>query len=141
MKKLLIVTHITFWRKDSGDAARLYALAQYLSEFTELTVVFGGNIDPADVLAIRQIKKRMHFVWIKGNGDRKMSVYAQSFATFFSSHQFDVCIIELVFLSFLISFIPAHVKLILDAHDIVSDRMESFRKMHCGIKLITDLPA
>jgi hypothetical protein len=140
MKKLLIVTHITFWRKDSGDAARLYALARYLSEVTQLTVVFGGDIVPTDFPTIGQIKKRMRFIWIKGYGDRKKS-FEQSFATFFSSHQFDVCIIEHVFLSFLIAFMPRDIKMILDAHDIVSDRMESFKKMNCEVRLITDLPA
>lgn len=140
MKKLLIVTHIVFWRKNSGDTARLFALVQYLSEFTELTVVYGGEIDPIDLPKIEQIKKLMHFVWIRRNADQEITTYAQPFKEFLSGRQFDVCIIEHVFLSFLTAFIPKHVKLILDAHDIVSDRMESFKKMNCSEKLVTDLP-
>ncbi len=141
MKKLLIVTHISFWQKRGGDAARLFALAQYLREFTELTVVFGGYIDPIEFPMVEQIKKGMDFVWIKGKKDQELSDYAQPFIEFLSGRQFDVCIIEHVFLSFLIPFIPRHVKLILDAHDIVTDRMESFKKMNIRIKLLTDLSA
>ncbi len=139
MKKVLIVTHIPFWRKNCGDGARLYALAHYLSEFTELTVAFGGEIPEDEQPTIRRVKQQMDLVWIRGDGGQDMTGYVKPFITFFTNRLFDVCIIEHVFLSFFIPFIPKHVKLILDAHDIVSDRMESLAKMTIPVRLSTDV--
>lgn len=133
MKAVFIITHIPFWRSCSGDKARLLALVNFLNKRTRLTIGFIGDKDefePRDELRVIYFNRSI------GGG---LDGLVNSIRNFVLSDKCDVCIIEYAFLSFLLPAFPAGVVKILDTHDIVSQRKQSFKSFGARSDDITDL--
>ncbi|HEX9513247.1 MAG TPA: glycosyltransferase family 4 protein [Puia sp.] len=127
MKKVLIATHIKFWNQYSGDSSRLQALIEFLNCRVELTVAYGGNVTDEDLRTIVILKKGLRLELL--GSKTEIPEYIGLFSAFMAGRYFDVCIIEHVLLSFLAPVVPDHSRLMLDTHDIASDRSKSFKKM------------
>lgn len=128
MKKVVVATDVKFWYGGAGHCTRITTLLEYLSKHTLLTVVFGGpKIE--DKSAINSSNAPYKIVFIDGNNDTTLKEYADEFRNYVISNNFDVCIIEYIELSFLLNNLPNNVKVILDTHDLVSDRIESFASL------------
>jgi glycosyltransferase involved in cell wall biosynthesis len=133
MKAVFVITHIPFWRRSSGDKARLLALVTYLNKWTRLTIGYIGDkveYEAADGLRIVQFNRP---------DSRNIDGLVITIRDFISVNIFDACIIEYAFLSFLLPAIPDNVTKILDTHDIVSQRNQSFRAFGARSNDITDL--
>lgn len=141
MKHVLIVTHIKFWQCSSGDAVRLHAIVSFLRTRTVLTVAYGGGYDLTDQRQTAALATDFRIVMLGGYNASDISAYLTLFGQYVSEQRFDVCIVEHAFLSILTEALPPNVKLILDTHDIVADRVESLRKMGVEPRPIIDIPA
>lgn len=132
-KKVIIITHLPFWRHGSGDRARLHALVDFLGKTTDLTIGFIGEQEESPVCN----SFNMAF-FVKRHNPPLADIIA-GVKEYMAKNAFDTCIIEYTILSFLIPYLPQNMLLILDSHDIVSDRIESFKRFGWKSKEITDL--
>jgi glycosyltransferase involved in cell wall biosynthesis len=126
MKKVLIATHIDFWRQGAGHMARILALVKYLSKTTKLTVLYGGVEQEDDATIISKLEPDFELVYLERKKALTVDEYGNRFREFLAHNRYDACIIEYVELSFLLDCIPYEMKLLLDIHDIQSDRNKSF---------------
>ena len=132
-KKVIIITHIPFWRVGSGDKARLLALANFLSKTTILTIGYIGERED------NPIANSFRIVHFANRRIASLSDIITAVKEYMASNTFDACIIEFAFLSFLLPYLSKDMLLILDSHDIVSDRAESFMVFGRKSNNLTDL--
>lgn len=128
MKNVVIVTDIAFWRRAAGHAARLYAIVQYLSPHTSLTVVYGGIQYESDLQLLQAHSSEVEVIFLNKHQVLQPDEYAQLFQQYLRENPVQVCIVEYIYLSFLLPYIPQDITVILDTHDIISERSESFKK-------------
>lgn len=134
MKKLAIVTYIPFWRKDSGNKSRLSAMTAYLAQEMEVIVLFGGQELDYEMQFLSGLPANLRIVFCANDGPPGLLEFGERVAEFLEENPVDCCMIEYVELSFLIDFIPEGIKLLLDTHDISSDRARTFEEFGMGDK-------
>ncbi|RWY48328.1 glycosyltransferase family 4 protein [Mucilaginibacter gilvus] len=132
MKKVLLLTDVNFEELSSGNRARIYALVNYLSTHVQLTVV---NTGPAD----QNVESRLsalfasEFFTLEKTKYLSSTGYGRRLKTFLKDRRFDAIIVEYIHCSYFLNFFKYEVTLILDAHDIVSERTKAFKKFnHAG---------
>lgn len=127
--RVLLATDVPFWREGRGDAARIAALAIYLSGRFELRIVFldiqaaGAGPTPAE---IAECSRRYRIQIAKVPAADKRLAHA-GFAQLAAAFRPHACLIEYLRLSPLRHCLSPDVLTILDTHDIISDRNISFR--------------
>ncbi len=126
MKNVVIITHIPFWRHHAGHAARVSALVRHLSGHTNLTVVFGGMKLGDDEELLRKYPARLKVAYLDKYRNLAPPAYAALLRKFLETTPTDVCIIEYLELSFLLEYIPRRIRVMLDTHDLLSERSKSF---------------
>ncbi|CAN5454391.1 hypothetical protein BH09BAC6_BH09BAC6_01190 [soil metagenome] len=131
MKNVLLVTDVNFWEGSSGNRARILALVEYLAQHVQLTVV---NTGPAFKGIEQQLQAQFeadfylleHVKYLSSTG------YGRRLKAFLKGKHFDTVIIEYIHSSYFLNFLLEDTKIILDAHDIISDRADEFRKFNYG---------
>lgn len=123
MKKVMIVTDIDYWFPGAGHRARIELLADYLANHIELCVVFSG---PERIENSKQKELHYKIIYLERQRLLKVSEYIERFVEVYKDFKPDTCIIEHLRLSFLIDFLPFPSQVILDTHDLVSEKVESF---------------
>lgn len=131
LKNVLIVTDVSFWVKGAGHRMRIAALAEYLSSRVNLSIAFIGPIelgleqDLSVALNIRMfVLERSKILSSKGYGRR--------FEALLKKTSFDTIVIEYIHNTYFLNHIPDGIKVVLDAHDIISNRTEEFRMFNHG---------
>jgi glycosyltransferase involved in cell wall biosynthesis len=127
MKNVLILSDINFWEDSSGHRARLKALIAFLSCNVNLTVVNTGPA-PKIVQGILQRTYAAEFHVLEHKEFMSSGGYGRRFEKLMGERRFDAVIIEYIHSSYFLNFIKGEPKIILDTHDIVSDRAEEFKK-------------
>lgn len=127
MRSLLIVTYIDFWRTGSGHRARLTALLHYLKDKLKITVFYAGIFLEQDRVTL----KRQYPEITLGIQERESTLTfkecAIQFKAFITDKVFDAVIVEYIEMSFVLPFLHPETLTILDTHDLVSNRIESFK--------------
>jgi len=129
MKTVLIVTDVNFWEKSSGHRMRISALVGYLAKHVQLTVVNTGPAPfeienvlmkwfDADFFVLEKTK------YLNSNG------YGSKLKAFLKNRHFDTIIIEYIHSSYFLNFLLEDTMVILDAHDIISERTHEFKKFN-----------
>jgi len=123
LKKVLIVTDVNFWEPCSGNRTRIAALVDWLSHHVQLTVVNTGPALPGieDILAKQY---NADFFVLEKSKYLSSTGYGRKLKAFLKDKNFDVIIIEYIHSSYFLNFIAGEPKIILDAHDIISDRAD-----------------
>lgn len=132
MKKVLLLTDVNFWERSSGNRVRIYSLVKYLSGQVQLTVVHTGpapqNVEErlcADFNAEFHVLEKTKYLNSTGYGRRLKALI--------KGRHFDAVIIEYIHSSYFLNFLNEETKVILDAHDIISERAGEFKKFdHAG---------
>lgn len=137
MKSIAILTHIDFWRGDGGHKARITALAQYLGNHSNLMVVYAGPAKPGDKTLVERKRFPFRTIFLSTHAQLSKADYVRRFRQFVQETYVDICIIEYLQLAFVIDFLPKHIKLVLDTHDLMSDRARSFRSFGCEHEAIS----
>jgi glycosyltransferase involved in cell wall biosynthesis len=127
MKKVVIATNMAFWRYGAGDCSRLLSVANYLKQHTDLVIVYGGLAKEQDDKLLGGLGLENTVVMLEKKRELSYTAYARLFEQYIAGQNVDVCIIEHIELSFLLDYLPATVRVVLDTHDIVSERVSSFR--------------
>ncbi|HTR30740.1 MAG TPA: glycosyltransferase family 4 protein [Puia sp.] len=118
LKKVALFTDVDFWAGGAGHRMRIAALISYLSERLKLTVIYTGDIPRPDTSG-------WCFTFVNvppGQTDHLDEFLLEVLP----DNQFDAAIIEYIHNSYWLASLPEDVRRILDAHDIVSERAQSF---------------
>jgi glycosyltransferase involved in cell wall biosynthesis len=137
MKKVVLITHVDFWRQGSGNGARIMALVEFLADNTSLTVLYGGIELPGDAQWFRSAGSHFRFVYLDRSKYLTFEQYAECVKKFMLEHPADVCILEYIEISFLLDVLPKTLPVILDTHDIHSDRNLSFESFNLEAPVFT----
>ncbi|RFZ85214.1 glycosyltransferase [Mucilaginibacter terrenus] len=130
MKKLLLITDVDFWNGGAGHRVRIGALVSYLGDNTELYIAYIGIVSPMETPRIAELKAT---VIILDNEDILSPMkYGEKLAEKTKDIRLDAVIIEYIHLSYMLNFVNEDVTMLLDMHDIVSDRTEAFHKFNYG---------
>lgn len=141
MRTLLIVTHIDFWKRGAGHRARISSLVSYFQDKLNVTVVYAGKFDELDEVILKSYYPGIAFHSLEKN---KTVTYKESrlkFEGYIKGKIFDVVLVEYIEMAFVLPFLEGDVMTILDTHDLVSDRIESFRRNdlpYQGIELTSE---
>jgi len=139
MKNVLLLTDVNFWELSSGNRARIYNLVKYLSAQVRLTVVNTGPApqgieDKLSALFGAEFHVLENAKYLSSTG------YGRRLKALIKGRHFDAVIIEYIHSSYFLNFLTEETRLILDAHDIISERAEEFKKFDYGGELY-ELPA
>lgn len=102
-------------------------------------MVYAGLSTPEDRLNNITTFPQVTIAYLGPDKVLPLKEYMVLFRNYLSSRTFDFYLIEYVFLSFVISFLPKNGKTILDAHDLIGERIDSFRKFGYLDSLVTDI--
>ena len=139
MKKVLLVTDVNFWERSSGNRSRIYNLVKYLSIQVQLTVVNTGPA-PRDIEDHLIKTFNAEFFVLEKTAYLSSTGYGRKLKAFLKGRHFDTVIIEYIHSSYFLNFLREEAQLILDAHDIISERADEFKKYdHAGA--LYELPA
>jgi glycosyltransferase involved in cell wall biosynthesis len=131
MKTVLLLTDVNFWERSSGNRERIYSLVSYLAPRVALTVVNTGPA-PRHMEKVLEILFNAEFHILETDKYLSSSGYGRRLKKWLSDRKFDVVIIEYIHSSYFLDYLVNDATIILDAHDIISDRTEEFRKFNYG---------
>jgi len=129
MKKVLLITDVNFWEASSGHRVRIAALIQYLSDHFIVTVVnTGPTCENIELLLGKTYKAE--FVILEKVKYLNSDGYGRKLRSFLKGKNFHTLIIEYIHCSYFLNFLMANCQVILDTHDIISERTEEFKKFN-----------
>ncbi len=128
MKNLLLVTYVDFWRRGSGHRARISSIITYLNDKIEITVFFAGCQKDGDDILIRKQFPQIKFEFAGHDLPITFKEYREKFEDFIKDRYFEIALIEYIELSGVLEFLPNTTMKILDTHDVVFQRIKSFKK-------------
>jgi glycosyltransferase involved in cell wall biosynthesis len=131
MKKVLLLTDVNFWEKRSGNRMRIYSLIEYLAQHVNLTVVNTGPA-PAEIDVTLADIFNAEFIVLEKTKYLNSNSYGRRLKAFLKNRHFDTIIIEYIHSSYFLNFLIEDATVILDAHDIISDRADDFKKFNYG---------
>lgn len=131
MKKVLLFTDVDFWERCSGHRVRIAALIQYLSAHFCLTVVATGPAHDSVESLVRN-KYGIELVILEHARHLDSNDYGAKLKSLLESRHFDVLIVEYIHSSYCLNFLPYDCHVILDTHDIISERTAQFKKFNYG---------
>ena len=128
LKTLLLATFVDFWRKGSGHRVRINALVSYLMDKTHITVFFAGaaNDEGRKILALDFPMVKFEFA--AHDATITFKDYKEKFKEFIQGKNFDIAVIEYIELSNILELLPSTTITMLDTHDLVFERIRSFKK-------------
>jgi len=132
LKRVAIITNIFFWRKGAGNMSRLSVMTSYLARHMEVIVLFSGIEHADDRQFTGTMPATMRIIFCEKERSPGMLEFGDRVTRFLEGNPVHCCIIEYVELSFLMDFIPPGIKVLLDTHDISSDRARSFAQFENG---------
>ncbi|MGC3946339.1 MAG: glycosyltransferase family 4 protein [Chryseolinea sp.] len=127
MQQLLLATYVNFWEPGAGHKCRISTLVSYLQTKVSITLAFAGNINDAGRERISKRYPNMTVVALGDGRPRTFEYYKAQFEWFCSKHVFDMALIEYVDMSFVLPLLSADCTTFLDIHDLVHQRIDSFR--------------
>jgi glycosyltransferase involved in cell wall biosynthesis len=127
LKQVLLLTDINFWIKGAGHRMRIDSLVRYLATKVDLTIVFIGAVSPETGMAVAG-KYRLRFIILEPEVVIAPEEYGRRLSTFLADNFFDSIIIEYIHNTNFIDFLVYECQLILDIHDIASERSAEFEK-------------
>lgn len=128
MKTILLATFVDFWRKGSGHRTRINALVSYLMDKTQITIFFAGVVNEVDRALLSIDFPTVKFEVAADGATITFKEYKEKFKEFIKGKKFDVAIIEYIELSNIIEYLPSSTVTMLDTHDLVFERIRSFKK-------------
>lgn len=127
MPKLLIVTYIDFWRMSAGHRSRLTSLINYFRDKVSITIVYTGAFNDEDSKIIKH-----HFPEITmdvlSNQGITYKEFEERFEMYIRDKKYHFALIEYIEMSFVLPYLDSKCITLLDTHDLVANRIESFKE-------------
>ena len=128
MKTILFITDVDFWRGGAGHRMRILHLLQFLTASTSVTIVYSGPA-PADLSEKLCAVLLNRFTLVVLGDFSSVTARGSHVRDLFKGRHFNAVIVEYIHNSFFLKYLDIEDSmLILDAHDIVSDRTAEFAK-------------
>jgi len=129
MKTSLLITDVNFWQKSSGSRSRIAALIGFLSQKLNLTVVYTG---PARLPQSEYFSDPFELIILDEETILSSEEYGRLLKKKLKNRKFDAVIIEYIHSSYFINYlnISDECKIILDMHDLISERTSEFKKFN-----------
>jgi glycosyltransferase involved in cell wall biosynthesis len=128
MKTLLVLTFVDFWRKGSGHRARINSMLSWLQTKVHITVFLAGIERPGDRRTLDEAFPGVDVVFACPGATLTFREYAEKFRAFIERQPFDIALVEYIELSEILKYLPAHTITVLDTHDLVFARVNSFNQ-------------
>jgi glycosyltransferase involved in cell wall biosynthesis len=128
MKSLLIVTFVDFWRKGAGHRSRLSSLIDYIKDYLNITVAYAGTFNEKDRERVSRDYPSITITPLEPDKAISYKEFGELFREFMIGKTFDITLIEYIELSFVLPMLGSATFTILDTHDLVADRIASFRE-------------
>jgi len=125
MKKVLLLTDVNFWEDYSGHRVRIRALIEYLSQKIQLTVINTGPA-PGNMEETIKIRFGIEFFILEKNKYLSSAGYGRRLKKLMTGREFDSVIIEYIHSSYFLNYLNGEPQIILDTHDIISERAKEF---------------
>ncbi len=138
MASLLIITSIEFWKNQAGHQRRLQAILHFLKGKIAITIAFGGHLDFDDQNILGSLFKEIEIISFRKNGRFRYKDFKDDLCIYLTDKSFDFALIEYVEMAFALPLLNPNCITLLDTHDLISDRIESFEKSgltYDGIRL------
>ena len=129
MKTVLLLTDVSFWEGSSGHRARIKALIEYLSQKIRLTVINTGPA-PSNIEQTLHLSYNAEFFVLEKRKYLSSTGYGRKLKKLLIGRIFDSVIIEYIHSSYFLNFLEGNPQIILDAHDIISERTNEFIKFN-----------
>lgn len=124
-----MLTDVNFWERSSGNRTRIYSMVKYLAPLTELTVVNTGPA-PLNIESILAMQFKAEFHILENTKYLSSNGYGRRLRTLLKGRQFDTIIIQYIHSSYFLNYLVNDAQIILDTHDIISDRTDEFKKFN-----------
>jgi len=127
MKTVIIVTYIDFWRGGAGHRTRLAAMINFLKNKASITIAYIGPYQNGDDDLIAKNYAWLNLHFLEKNVQLAIESYAHKFSEFIKNKHFDIAILEYIEMYMILDYFPESTITILDTHDILSDKIASFK--------------
>jgi len=118
-----LITHAYFWRQGAGFWARTRETVKFLAEHTHLRIIFLGVVSEQDIAPIRSFEHSFLLIFVGNAKTDRQAFLKKGFVESTKNKPIsDFYIIDKTENSFMLGVIPKTAKIILDTHDIVSER-------------------
>jgi glycosyltransferase involved in cell wall biosynthesis len=126
MNKCIIITDIAIWVSGAGHIARLKGLINFLTKHSYVTVVYLGArpVHPVEHL----LPNKVNLIILNNDNQMDKEKNVGLLKKMFGFERFKMCFIEYIHNSYCIKAVPEDVVTVLDTHDIISDRNNSFKR-------------
>lgn len=124
MTKCLMITDIAIWVSGAGHISRIKGLIRFLTKYCYLTIVYIGRKPSAPIGHLLSKKIDIIFLESDNESDKERNLILVN--KLLNWDNYKICFVEYIYLSYFLRAIPDHVISILDTHDIISERNESF---------------
>jgi glycosyltransferase involved in cell wall biosynthesis len=129
MEHTLLITDVDFWAGGAGHRMRILHLLQFLVQHVKVTIAYAGPPPENLGLILAQLLKGTYEFILLGIAAAPQD--NERLFTLFRGRRFESVIVEYIYNTFFLQFLDIHETLvILDAHDIISDRTDEFRKFN-----------
>lgn len=126
MKEVLLITDVNFWKQGAGHRMRISSLIEYLSIHVNVNIAYLGIV-PLDIKKLLPDYLIGKFIALGNKKTSSRSEYGQALKNLIQGKKYHSIIIEYIHNTYLLDYFSADAKLILDTHDIISDRSETFK--------------
>lgn len=138
MKSILVVTYVEFWTKGAGHCTRINSMINYLKKQYKISVFFTGSDRP---LNLDKVLPGVDFQFVKTDEEVTYKIFKENFREFIKDRFYDIVLVEYIDLSAVLEYLPPETITILDTHDLVYKRIQSFKESNLdygGIVLTKD---
>lgn len=125
-----LITDVCFWKEDGGGQARISALVAYLNQHTNLVILYGGLRVADDDATLAARYGQLRVVYLAPNQPQSPVQYALLLQAYLLENPVAVCMLEYLALTFLLDYMPEGQAAMLDTHDLMSDRKQSYCHYH-----------
>lgn len=124
-----MITDVKFWEKCSGNRISISTLIDYLSTHSQLKVI---NTGPSPVDIEQQLSNRItaEFFVLEKTTYLSSVGYGRKLKLYLKNKNFDVVIIEYLHSSYFLKYLFDNPIIILDVHDLISERAEDFKRFN-----------
>lgn len=121
-----MITDIAIWASGAGHISRVKGLIRFLTKYSYLTVVYLGKKSSVPIDHLLPKKVDIIFLENENESDRERNLILVN--KLLNWDDYKICFIEYINQAYFLKAIPDHVISILDTHDIINERNESFNK-------------
>ena len=103
-------------------------MLDYIKDRFEITVIYAGVFTEIDSVVLRKNYPQLTVVALEPDHTLSFKEHGRLFEVFIDGKKFDIVLIEYIDMAFVLPTIDRHSLTILDTHDLVADRIRSFKE-------------